>query len=172
MFFKNVQIICLMTLLTKREEGQTLKIYCQEHRSSFYMEIIRKHDGQVSTYTWFCLDLSCIAPLFFFFFGGFYYIRVVHLRVNSYRSCIIVIWLSLNSRENIRHVCDLDLRNDQWLPDYNWHVGTSCSLYSAYQYAHNHLHYYSQCWEINYHHWQSNLLNPDHFQNFDRHWSW
>ena len=51
MFFKNVQIICLMTLLTKREEGQTLKIYCQEHRSSFYMEIIRKHDGQVSAYT-------------------------------------------------------------------------------------------------------------------------
>ncbi len=25
-------------------------IYCQEHRSSFYMETIRKHDGQVSTY--------------------------------------------------------------------------------------------------------------------------
>ncbi len=26
MFFKNFQIICLMTLLTKGEEGQTLKI--------------------------------------------------------------------------------------------------------------------------------------------------
>ena len=24
-------------------------IYCQEYRSSFYMGIIRKHDGQVST---------------------------------------------------------------------------------------------------------------------------
>ena len=36
-------------------------IYCQEHRSSFFMEFIRKHDGQVSIYTWFCLDLSCIA---------------------------------------------------------------------------------------------------------------
>ncbi len=27
------------------------KFYCQEHRSSDYMEIIRKHDEQVSTYT-------------------------------------------------------------------------------------------------------------------------
>ncbi len=43
MFFKDFQIICLT------------------HRSSFYMEFIRKHDEQVSTYTWFCLDLSCIA---------------------------------------------------------------------------------------------------------------
>ena len=49
MFFKIFQIICLMTLLTKREEGQTLEIYCQEHRSSFYIDIIRKHDGR--TYT-------------------------------------------------------------------------------------------------------------------------
>ena len=29
--------------------------------SSFYMEIIRKTYGQVSAYTLFCLDLSCIA---------------------------------------------------------------------------------------------------------------
>ena len=36
MFLKNYQIICL--------------IYCQEHRSLFYMEFIRKHDEQVSTY--------------------------------------------------------------------------------------------------------------------------
>ena len=26
-------------------------IYCQEHRSSFYMEFNRKHDEQVSTYS-------------------------------------------------------------------------------------------------------------------------
>ncbi len=63
MFFKNFQMICLMTFLTFSQEGQTLKIsiHCQEHLSSFYMEFIRKHDEQVSTYTWFCLDLSCIA---------------------------------------------------------------------------------------------------------------
>ena len=48
MFLKQIQIICLMTLLTKREEGQTLKITIVHH---FYMEIIRKHDGQVFTYT-------------------------------------------------------------------------------------------------------------------------
>ncbi len=50
-FFLNFQIICLMTLLIKGEEGQTLNdlvflVYCQEHCSSFYMEFIRKHDEQ------------------------------------------------------------------------------------------------------------------------------
>ncbi len=65
MFFKKIQIICLMTLKITIWELSTRRrnclgddfndlvflIYCQEHRSSFYMEIIRKHDGQVSTYT-------------------------------------------------------------------------------------------------------------------------
>ena len=29
--------------------------------NQIYMEIIRKHDKQISTFTWFCLDLSYIA---------------------------------------------------------------------------------------------------------------
>ncbi len=42
------------------------KITHQEHRSTFYMEIIGKHDKLISTYTWFCLDLSYIASELYF----------------------------------------------------------------------------------------------------------
>ncbi len=49
MFLKNFQIICLMTLLTQGEEGQTLKITIWElpgacTQKSFHMEFIGKHD--------------------------------------------------------------------------------------------------------------------------------
>ncbi len=48
MFFINFQIMYLMTLLTN---DLVFLIYCQEHRSSVYVEFIRKHDKQVSTYS-------------------------------------------------------------------------------------------------------------------------
>ncbi len=41
MFFKNFQIICLRKSIRTPVNSLVFLIYCQEHRSSFFMEVIR-----------------------------------------------------------------------------------------------------------------------------------